>query len=154
MLIPVPDTFAKAIRERRAQALSLLAIVSFVGAVTDDRDCSYLGCTLMVYLAVLIATYKLPLSYSVSARGICLTSRVKALALPLSLATNFWVSWIGDQVTEVLHTTYCEEPALLIRTRRNSRGTLLPVRRSDAEPAASYLRCGMAESDKDVNAFS
>ena len=152
MKIRVPQAFAASIRHNRLTALSILSIVSFLLAFFYKSEFQYAGYPLVAYMLVILATYRQPLMYRVGARGIYLTTDVDLLAFPLSLATNFWVAWLFDRVTDVRHTHYEENPALLIRTRFNPRGTILPISRTDAEPVALFLKPSSTESG--ANAFS
>ncbi len=152
MTIKVPTSFAASLRNRRLLGLSLLASLCFLAGIFFHSEFAYAGCPLVVYILIIVASYDLPLSYRITQRGICLSTPNALVSLPLCLATNFWVSWLFDRVTTVEHTHFEESPALLIRTKYNQRGTLLPVDRVDAEPVAMFLSPSNTESG--ANAFS
>jgi hypothetical protein len=152
MTIVVPKSFADSIRHKRLLALSLLAIASYVLALFWDADFGYAGAPMIAYIALILLTYRLPLLYRLAARGICLTTAIQPLSIPLSLAINFWIVWPFDCIAEISHTHFGDLPAILIRTRMNRRGFLLPILRSDAEPVALFLKS--ANTGTGANAFS
>jgi len=152
MTIQVPTSFADSIRHKRLWALSLLAIASFALALGWNANFGYAGLPIVVYIAIILTTYRLPLQYRLAARSICLTTSINLLAIPISLAINFWVVWPFDRVSEVCHTHFDDLPALLIRTRMNRKGFLLPILRSDAEQVALFLESVNAGTG--ANAFS
>ena len=152
MTIRVPHTFAESIRHRRLLTLSVLAIACFALALMWNGDFLYAGCPLVIYILVILSTYNLPLLYRLGPRAIYLTTSAESLAIPLSLAINFWVVWPFDRVSDVQDTHFDELPALLIRTRLNKRGFVLPILRTDAEAVALFLQS--AGSGRGANAFS
>lgn len=152
MKVHVPQRFSEAIRQKRLLALSIVSIIAFILGMFVNPEFGYAGIPVTAYLIILVVTYRLPLRYNITSRGIYLISHLNFLTLPLALATNFWVFWGADKVTGVEHKHWQETPAILIRSRFNPRGVLLPVRREDADEVAQFVRNRSGNSR--ANAFS
>jgi hypothetical protein len=152
MIIRVPTGFADAIRRQRLWALSILAIVVFAASLLWVPVVGFAGIPIVSYIVIILATFRLPLLYKLDSRSISLTTPMHILSIPISLAINFWVAWPLDRVAEISHTHYLDSPAVLIRTKMNRRGFLLPVLRADAESVALFL--GPSTTDTGANAFS
>jgi hypothetical protein len=152
MTVAVPKHFSDSIRQRRLVALALLSGTFFGVAALHEHAFAFAGYVLILYIGIILTTFRLPLYYRLTTRGIYLTTEPAALGAPLCVALNFWVLWLFDQVTQVQLTHYERQPALLIRTRLGERGTILPIDRADVDRAARYFE-SLADGAH-MNAFS
>jgi hypothetical protein len=140
MTIPMPRAYAELMRQKRLAALGLFSIVFFGLALFGRTEFSMPGLLMMGYIGVILTTYRLPLQYRLTKRGIYVTSPIGVLTVPLLIATNFWCVWLFDKVSVVERRNYEGQPALLIRTKRNPGGVIrLPVHDEDIAAATSFL---------------